>query len=378
MKIAITTHVFTTGPGQDFRDYLISQKTEKLLFIGQPLFFASHIVGPSYYLYTKGKLTKQVVTPNLNIPLIIKYVRCFMLTLFWGVKFINDYDLFVGCNDLNAFVGLILKKLGRVKKCVYYVIDYNPKRFDNIVLNHLYHWLDHVCVKYCDETWNLSPRMEEGRKKFFNVSSRTQKLVPIGIWYKRIRVPPFARIKRNSAVFAGHLIEKQGIQNILQAIPEIIKVKPDFIFEIFGDGEFKPTLEALTIRLNIQEHVKFHGYIQDHTDLEEKISKGAFAFALYDKYDAKGNFTFTYFADPGKIKLFLACGLPVLLTDVSYNAHDLVAAKCGLLIGRGRKSISSTAIKLLKDPTLLKMYKKNARDYAKRFDWPIIFESLSR
>jgi len=38
--------------------------------------------------------------------------------------------------------------------------------------------------------------------------------------------------------------------------------------------------------------------------------------ALYDKYDEFGNLSYTYFADPMKIKVYLAAGVPVMTTDV--------------------------------------------------------------
>src|SRR3990167_3949456 len=113
MKVAITTHVFATGPGQDLRDYLNNKQIDELLFIGHPLFYSSRINGSSYFIYREGKLIKSKVTKNPNIPLLLNFAHSFVLSFFWSLRFIKDYDLYVGCNNLNTLVGLILKKMGR-------------------------------------------------------------------------------------------------------------------------------------------------------------------------------------------------------------------------------------------------------------------------
>jgi len=167
MNVVIATHVYTTGPAQDLKDYLNGEKIDNLMFIGHPLFFDKKLKGSGYEKYRKGKLTKENYSPIKKTPAIFSYLKDIWLTIKWVIQTGRKWDLFVGSDNLNALSGIVLKRLGHVKKVIYYVIDYNPSRFENKTLNYIYHKIDQFCVRHADETWNLSPRMEWGRKKYF-------------------------------------------------------------------------------------------------------------------------------------------------------------------------------------------------------------------
>ena len=372
-KIVIATHVYATGPAQDLREYLLKNKIEKLLFIGHPLFFDKKLKSSGYEIYEKGKLKKENYKRIKKIPEPIAYLKDIFLNIFWVVVSGKKWNLYVGSDNLNAFSGIILKKLGTVEKVIYYVIDYNPKRFENKILNKIYHWVDRFCVKYADETWNLSPRMAEARKEYFNFSGGNQKTVPIGIWFDRFPRLNFSQIKKHTLVFMGHILKKQGAQYVLDAIPAIIKEIPDFKFLIIGDGEYLEKLKKQAKKLNIEKFIKFTGYIEKHSDVEKMLSTSACAIAMYEKYDESGNLSFTYFADPGKIKAYLAGGLPILLSNVSYNAREIENKKCGFIIKQNKESIAKAIIKILRDEKILQEYRENAVNYAKEFDWGKIF-----
>lgn len=374
-KIIIATHVYATGPAQDLREYLLKCKTGKLLFIGHPLFFDKKLKSSGYEVYEMGELKKENYKKIKKIAAPAAYLKDIFLNIFWTLKTGKKWNLYVGNDNLNAFSGIILKKLGKVEKVIYYVIDYNPKRFENKFLNKIYHWTDQFCVKYADETWNLSPRMEEARKKYFNFSGGNQKTVPIGIWLNRFPRLDFSQIEKQTLVFMGHILEKQGAQYVLDAIPDITKEIPDFKFLVIGDGEYLENLKKQTEKLNIKKFVEFAGYIEKHSDVEKMLAKCSSAVAMYEKYDKSGNLSFTYFADPGKIKSYLAGGLPIFLTDVTHNAKEIEEKKCGFVISRDKNEIAKKVIALMKDENVLREYRKNAIAYAKEFDWEKIFEN---
>jgi len=112
-------------------------------------------------------------------------------------------------------------------------------------------------------------------------------------------------------------------------------------------------------------------HIKDHTEVEKLIAKSALAVALYERGDLERNFT--YYSDPGKIKVYLGAGVPVLLTDVPYNAKEIEKEKCGKIVELEPKSIARAVVELMKNEDVLKKYRKNAIEYAKRFDWNLIF-----
>jgi glycosyltransferase involved in cell wall biosynthesis len=373
MNVVIATHVYTTGPAQDLKDYLIGEKIDSLMFIGHPLFFDKKLKGSGYEKYRKGRLTEENYALIKKTPAIFSYFKDIWQTIKWVRQSKIKWDLFVGSDNLNALSGLILKKQGYVQKVIYYVIDYNPHRFENKVLNFIYHKIDQFCVKNADETWNLSPRMEWGRKKYFGFTGGHQKVVPVGVWSDRINL----KVKKipNSLVFMGHITKKQGIQKVIKVIPKIIKKIPNFKFVIIGGGVYLDSLIELSQNLKISEHIEFKGYIEDHREIEKLLPQYTLAIAPYEKYDDKGHLSFTYFADPAKLKLYLACGLPVLVSDVPYNARDIESLKCGMII---KGEISNSVISLLGDRNKLQTYQKNVLKNASKYSWKKIFSQNIR
>ena len=285
----------------------------------------------------------------------------------------RKWDLFIGSNNLNAFAGVILKKIGIVKKTVYYTIDYDPQRFESKLLNRMYHCIDRFCVKYSDVTWNLSPRMMGARKKYFNLTGGNQITVPIGIWYDKTPRKKISDVDKNTLVFMGHILEKSGVQNVIKAIPEIIKKVPKFKFLVMGGGKYLTELIDLSKKLLVEKHVEFTGYIKNHKYIEERLSRCTLAIAMYKKVEINGKINCTYFADPGKIKSYLAAGLPILITDVPHNAKDIVKQGCGKIITNTPSSIAEAVISMISDEKIAQ-YKINAIKYAKKFDWNKILD----
>lgn len=373
-KIIISTHVYTTGPAQDLRDFLLTAKIRKLLFIGHPLFYKPELKGSGYELYFGNTGEKnenyEKIKDNFST---LSYFRDFWKNISYVLKFGPGWDLYIGSDNLNALSGVVLRRLGFVKKCVYYVIDYNPHRFQNPLINKIYHKIDQFCVRHCDETWNLSVRMKEGRKKYFGFSAGNQITVPIGIWYDKFDRVDFSIVEKQTLVYMGHVLKKQGIQYVIEAIPAIIKELPNFKFLVIGGGDYLAELKNLADTLGVSKNLKFTGFVEDHRDIERMLSRGAAAVAMYEKYDECGNLSFTYFADPGKLKSYLAGGLPILLSDVSHNAKEIEKLGCGKIIMTDKESIAKAVISMLSNEKRLAKMRQNALNYASKYDWNKIF-----
>lgn len=371
-KIIIATHEMLYGAAQALRDYLLERKIDQLLFIGHPLIEQRTSL---FKLYNKGILVRQKVT-NRRISLwILDYFIDFFLTILWVANQSVSFDILIGVDPLNCLAGLFLRKTGRVKKVIFYSIDFVPIRFKNKLLNFVFHKIEEICVRAADEVWNVSPRIAEGREEFLGISQSKypQKVVPIGIWNRKIRKTPFGKINKQQLLFVGHLIEKQGAQLVLDAIPQIIKKIPSFKFLIIGGGEYAAKLKGKVQELNIQKYVKFQGWIKDRSRLEEIMSESACAVALY-KPEKERLYNFSYYADPTKLKDYLGAGLPIILTDVPHNAKQIQSKKCGIIVSYSKNNIARAVVDLMKDSEKLKNFRLNALEMAKHFEWSNIFD----
>lgn len=375
-KVIIATHVYATGPAQDLREYLVNNKVSRLLFIGHPLFFDPRLKGSGYEYYESGGKVREKYGKIRRIPALLSYLKDACFNIRWGILVGDKWDLYVGVNNLNALGGILLRLIGRVDRVVYYVIDYNPNRFSKPLMNKIYHAIDHFCVRYSDETWNLSPRMKSARKEYFGFEGGSQKVAPLGVWFSRINRATTDGFHDYTLVFMGHLLKQQGVQHVIHAMPDILKIIPDFKFVVIGGGEYLAPLKNIAKGLDLENSIQFFGYIENHEEIERQISVCAAAVALYEETDGRGNPSFTYFTDPGKVKAYLACGLPVLLSDVAHNARDIEARRCGMVIKNDPQSISRAVVELMTDMKKLAEYRANAVSYARQYDWNTIFEDL--
>lgn len=378
-NIVIATHEYATGFPQHLRYFLNDKKTKAVLSIHHPLHPSFPDSGAAgYELYESGKQRQYKRLSRQRGENILFYVKSFFLDIWWVFSSKRTWDLYIGSNNLNAFAGLVLKKWKRVKKCAFYTVDFIPNRFRNPLLNSIYLWIDKKCVEHCDETWILSPRIREGRRrvlKLKKIYDAKQIEVPEGIWLSRIKQVPFSSVRNHTGVFVGVLLERMGVQLVLQAIPSILKKIPDFTCVIIGKGNYKGQLERLAKTLGIEQSVYFRGYIADFSEVERIVARCAVGFATYTQ-DESG---LTYFADPAKTKTYLGNSVPVIVTDTFHNARDIEVHKAGIVVDEDPPSIAAAVVKIMKNDDMLKSYRKNAFDYARQFDHETIFtENLKR
>ncbi len=374
-RVVIISHVFASGPAQALLEYLTEKnRAKEVLFVGHPLFYQPRRKRGSFFvLYRRGRKVGERSQRNVWLPSLVAWVKDVLLSLWWVFGTKGKWDLLICVDGLNTLAGVVLKKLGKARRVIFYTVDYGPRRFENKLINKAYHLIDRIGVYHADEVWNLSSRMEEARRKSRGIRTPPgkQKVVPMGIWFDRIKRIPFEEIEKHTLVFMGHLLEKQGVQTVIRAIPTIIKEIPDFRFLVIGTGEFEEELKKLSRQVGVENCVEFTGYIANHEEMENLMAKRACAIALYQKGDRESNLT--YYADPGKIKDYLCAGLPIILTDVPHNARDIENDKCGRIIDSDPESIANAVVNLMSNEEMLLEYRQNAVNYARRFDWSQVF-----
>ena len=67
--------------------------------------------------------------------------------------------------------------------------------------------------------------------------------------------------------------------------------------------------------------------------------------------------------------MYLACGLPVIITKVPPIAREIEENKAGIAIDYKKEELANAVFKLLGDEKLYLEYRKNATLMAKQFDW---------
>ncbi len=370
-KMLIITHTFATGPTQELRDYLIKNEVS-FSFIEHPFSYNKNQKQSQITYFKKGKETKCYKGDALKGPEILHYITDFIHTIYFAIRMGQKYDYCIAADNLNALAAWFLQKLGYVAKVIYWTIDYSPKRFDNSLLNNIYHAIDRFCCYHADILWNSSGRMREVRGKNGVDVERCAKeiLVYDGCHFTAITRYPDSDINRLKLVFMGRLEKGKGVDLIIEAMPELLKKYPGISLTIIGTGPEEETLINLIAKLAIEEKVLFTGFIKEHKDLERIIASCGIAVAPY----LPDPNSYTFFSEVGKVKIYLACGLPVLITDVPEFAKTIEEQGAGRVFEYNKESFLRNAGILLSNETEYFKCRHSAIELARKFEWDTIFE----
>jgi glycosyltransferase involved in cell wall biosynthesis len=367
LSFILVTHSYVYGPVEVFRDFLLDAGTQKLAYIAHPFQFAPDV--RSYMsIYENGEIVREFRSPYIRGPELILYLRDSVFTFLFVITGRRRYSIYVGADPLNALLGLILKSLGIVRHVIFYTIDYVPQRFANRLLNNAYHVVDKMCVEHCDVTWNLSDAMTTARMKE-GVRGGSQLEVPLGT-YQYLDAPDTIKTyDRNSIMFIGHLRKGHGLELLLPAFSKVLEKVPQAKLIILGGGPLEQSLQEEVNSRKLENSVELRGYIKDREQTRKIISTGAFGLAPYEPSAE----SFTWYADPGKPKDYISCGLPVIITSVPLFSKEIEKHKAGLVVPYDEKSLTDAMILLLTDKPLLDAMRLHASELSKKYSWSQVF-----
>jgi glycosyltransferase involved in cell wall biosynthesis len=161
-------------------------------------------------------------------------------------------------------------------------------------------------------------------------------------------------------VSVGALVDRKGYHRVIELLPALVNQYPDLLYLIVGgdspEGNIRIKLEQQVKVLNLDKHVRFLGaYASDQ--LKIPLS-AADLFVLAT-------------ANEGWANVFLeamACGLPVITTDVGGNKEVIVNSELGAVVPFGNPRDLLTAIsngldKSWNNPLIIQFAQNNAWDY---------------
>lgn len=152
----------------------------------------------------------------------------------------------------------------------------------------------------------------------------------------------------------SRLIKDKGHKYLLMAAPQILKVYPDTIFLVVGDGELKAELAQLCNELHISNNVIFTGARADVLDL----------------LDIMDIFVFPTFNEAFGISVLeaMAKGKPIIATDDAAIPEIINDEKEGILIKPGDHIIlGERVLNLIDNPIRCKNLGEAAREKIKLF-----------
>jgi glycosyltransferase involved in cell wall biosynthesis len=345
VNVAIVSNGFADGPAQALRDYLVRRGTD-VVTIFHPL---TPEQGTDHRIatYAGGELVRE---RSVRVPL--KPPLSFALDPFVP-PLPPRVDTWFGFNPLACACGLVARA-GRV---VLWSVDFVPDRFGRgTIATRIYDRLDRLCCLRAEARVELSEAARDARNRRHGLGDAPALVVPMGAWIDRVPTTSVDGFRQGRVVFLGHLVERQGVHTLLAALEGREA-------DIVGTGPLEAELRA-----RAPANVTFHGYVPDHRDVERILARAAVAVAPYAETDE----TFSRYADPGKLKAYLAAGLPVVLTDVPPNAQELASEGGAEIVADDPRAIAEAITRALASAEQWQTRREAALAYARRFDWNVL------
>jgi glycosyltransferase involved in cell wall biosynthesis len=278
-------------------------------------------------------------------------------------------DLWLGFNPLACARGLLARRFGGARRVVLWSVDFVPERFGRTPLTRLYDRLDRLCCTRADVRVELSDAARDARNRRHKLADRASAhVVPMGAWLMRVPKTGEDGVDRRRIVFLGHLVPRQGVALLLQALAELRGRDVSFEADVIGGGPLLAELRGSARELGLDSHVRFHGFVSDHRRVEELLADATLAVAPYEPSPD----SFTRYADPGKLKAYLAAGLPVLLTAVPPTAAELATSAGAEIVAFDAGSLAATIERVLGSPEGWRERRQASLSYAERFDWEVL------
>lgn len=118
---------------------------------------------------------------------------------------------------------------------------------------------------------------------------------------KRIHRPP-------TLLVVARLTEVKGVRFAIEAMPQILSGTPECRLMIVGDGEDRPRLEALCLKLGVSGHVSFRGALPSDNVRQAMSAADIFVMPSIRASDGAEE------GMPNSLKEAMACGIPVVAT----------------------------------------------------------------
>jgi glycosyltransferase involved in cell wall biosynthesis len=133
-------------------------------------------------------------------------------------------------------------------------------------------------------------------------------------------LPAHARVM----VTVGGLVERKGFHRVIACIPELVQQYPDLHYLCVGspgpEGDYSATLRAQVERLGLQQRVHFLGGMPP--EQVRRVLSAADVMVLATRNEGWANVLLEA----------LACGVPVVATDVGGNAEVICRADLGAIV----------------------------------------------
>jgi glycosyltransferase involved in cell wall biosynthesis len=312
----------------------------------------------------EGKHQPKIVTgqdqsskcPEISAaPLFIRYLSeiWFILKKIWRGSLI-----FIGVDPVNGTAGAIGRLFNKNSVFIYYTVDYAEKRFNNPVMNFIYHLLDRFCIMNSDYIWSASTRIADKRKEQ-GVLDEKSIFIPNSLDYDPKRFRNYDGNKR--LILVAHLNTAIDYNLILDAVKIIRNKNYTITLNIIGYGPEETEMIKKIIISGLDDCVRFD-HAKDHDEVLRIMAKSFIGLAIYTDINP-----WTKYGDSVKTREYIGCGIPVITNDIPSSSEDINKYEAGIVITEVSAAKLASAIIMCLDNRKYYMHLRNNARYLSKY-----------
>ncbi|HEU20094.1 MAG TPA: glycosyltransferase family 4 protein [Deltaproteobacteria bacterium] len=187
-------------------------------------------------------------------------------------------------------------------------------------------------------------------------------IIPMGVALEHEFVPSDAPRQNGQILFVGRLIQEKGVQYLIRALPELIRIHPDISLIIVGTGPYETALQEEATALKVDHCVTFLGPLKHG--------------ALPELYQFSTVFVLPSLSEGFGLVLVeaMGCECPVIATDLPAIRDIVKDGKTGLLFRpKSATDLADKITYLLDNDEIRHDLGHSGRNYVcGRYDWKII------
>lgn len=223
--------------------------------------------------------------------------------------------------------------------------------------------IDLIFFKYLSKiVWKKANAVVALSNDLIDIARKTSKKQEISVLYNGIDVEEFrpneeilAKEKTFNILFVGRLIERKGLNFLLEAFSSLSVKYPNARLLVAGDGPLSQTYQQYAKDNNLEEKIEFLGVVK-HEEIV-KVYQRSHVFVLPSLNEALGNVT----------QEALASGLPMITTRT--GAAEIVG-KQGILIEKcSAREIEQGIEGFISDHKLREIASQESRQLAEKMSW---------
>jgi len=277
----------------------------------------------------------------------------------------HEFGLFGGENGSNIVT--LIQNLSKPLVTTLHTVLENPTDDQCRIVKEIANYSAYLVV--------LSPRAFRMLERIYKIPKNKIVYIPHGAPDVPFLDPAYYKDKFNLSdrkviLTFGLLGPGKGIEEVLEALPDVVRKYPNTTFVVLGathpnvkklyGEEYRNKLENLVRKNSLEDHVMFINRFVDNKQLMEFLLMSDIYISPYQNKEQIVSGTLTY---------ALACGKAVVSTPYWY-AEEILKGETGILVPFHDPNAMSNALKtLLGDETLRNRMRKKAYDISREMIW---------